>query len=310
MLNSNSFLEQVLARSRGREPAESSVRRFPSWHYAMLNDASRSRAIEDAIRKLQPEGKTIFEIGAGTGLIAMLFAKHGAQHVYTCEADHQMFMVADRIIGQSGYKDQITLWNVPSSTAVEFLPTDRAPDIIFTETIDCGVIGEGFFSVSEDIVSIADSGTIILPQKIQQFGLLVESESIINLNRVREVCGFDLSILNEYSTRSYFPVHSRLHDFRLLSEPVLLRTYDYRADNEPQPAAIRCNRPGTAHGVLTWFSLHFGSEVVTNLIESGSHWHQAFHPLAEAIPVSTHQAAHLTLNNSGQVTMTLEDDHA
>ena len=48
-------------------------RQFPTWHFSMLNDTTRNAIIENAIRELDLEGKIVFEIGAGTGLVAILF---------------------------------------------------------------------------------------------------------------------------------------------------------------------------------------------------------------------------------------------
>ena len=43
-------------------------RDFPSWHFSMLNDQQRNRAIERAIADLQLAGKTVVEIDTGTFL--------------------------------------------------------------------------------------------------------------------------------------------------------------------------------------------------------------------------------------------------
>jgi len=56
-------------------------RAFPTWHYPMLNDRSRNDAIEAAIIDIDVRSKSVFEIGTGAGLTAMLFARHGASRV-------------------------------------------------------------------------------------------------------------------------------------------------------------------------------------------------------------------------------------
>jgi len=66
-------------------------RLFSPWHYSMLNDKFRNGVIEAAIREAHVKNKRVFEIGTGAGLTAVLFAKHGAKEVFTCETNRQMY---------------------------------------------------------------------------------------------------------------------------------------------------------------------------------------------------------------------------
>jgi type II protein arginine methyltransferase len=277
------------------------VRDFPAWHFAMLNDEDRNKAIERAIAGLDLQGKIIFEIGTGCGLVALLFAKYGASHVYSCEINPHMAEIARAIIGQSDLANRITLFPAGSSEAIEkrLLPTP--PDIIFTETLDCGVVGEGFDLVAQDIRKVSRPGTLVIPGHIQQFGILVEGKAFSRLNRVSLACGFDISVLNAYSTRTYFPVRERLYDYTPLSEPFLLQEYSYTEERRITPKRALAYRSGTAHGVLSWFEAQFGNETITNSPGTHGHWHQAFHPFEETLEVSAKQEVAVTMNTAGQL---------
>ena len=63
----------------------------------MVNDSSRNEAIERSIASLDLVGRTVVEIGAGSGLVALLFAKHGAARVVTCETSPSLAAAARRI---------------------------------------------------------------------------------------------------------------------------------------------------------------------------------------------------------------------
>ena len=78
-------------------------RDFPVWHFAMVNDLPRNEAIERAVASLDLAGRTVVEIGTGTGLIALLFAKYGAARVVTCEMNANLAGVAQRIIAGTPY---------------------------------------------------------------------------------------------------------------------------------------------------------------------------------------------------------------
>ena len=255
---------------------------MPVWHFAMVNDEARNEAIERSIAALDLAGRTVVEIGAGTGLIALLFARHGAARVVSCEVNPTMAEVAREVVAATPYADRITIVDGSSTDAIRRGRFPCRPDVIFTETLDCGVVGEGFVAIARDIATIAGPRTIVMPARVRQFATLVESERLAGLNRATSACGFDLRALNRFATPTYVPVRTELHGHRVLSEPSLMRTYDYVRPVRRQVDRRPGDRAGTVHGVLTWFSADFGAAAVTNAPTSGSHWHQAFHPLPDA----------------------------
>jgi len=278
-------------------------RDFPAWHFAMLNDQRRNAAIENSIAALDLAGKLVFEIGTGAGLIALLFARHGAEHVYTCEMNANMARVALETVAASPFADRITVIHAASRHVVETGLLPRRPDIIFTETVDCGVVGEGFYQIREDIRAIARPDTIILPTSIEQLGALIESEGIRGLNEVHDVCGFDMSAINRFSTHEYFPVRAPLHEFELLTEADLIRSYDYRSHVENLYRTFRITRSGKVHGLLSWFTLDFRGHIVSNSVHLDSHWHQAFHPIETPIQVAAGECLRMMLDHHGKASV-------
>ena len=61
---------------------------LPRWHFPMLNDVDRNRSYEAGIEAAIREGggKTVLDLGAGTGLLSLMAARAGAERVYACEA--------------------------------------------------------------------------------------------------------------------------------------------------------------------------------------------------------------------------------
>jgi type I protein arginine methyltransferase len=279
------------------------TRDFPAWHFAMLNDQDRNTAIEYTISRLDLADKIVFEIGTGCGLIALLFAKYGARHVYTCEINAKMAEIARAVIGATEHKSNITLYCSDSTSVIERGLLPGAPDIIFTETLDCGVVGEGFWSVSRDIRAVAGPQTLVVPSRILQYGMLVEAPTLMKLNRVHSACCFDISALNAYSTRSYFPVREKLYDYTPLSEAFLMHEYSYLSEKPTVPCSAVAYRSGTADGVLSWFEAEFGDETVTNSPGTHGHWHQAFHPFDRRFEISAKEDVRLIVDEHGHVSM-------
>lgn len=265
----------------------------------MVNDVPRNQAIEKSIAAMNLEGKTVVEIGSGTGLIALLFAKYGAARVITCEMNTNLAAVAQRIITSTPYANRITLINESSKAAISKGLLPFHPDVIFTETLDCGVVGEGFMPIADDITAIAGPQSIVMPRNVRQHARLIESESLANLNRASTACGFDLAALNEYSTGNYFPVHTELHRHRFLSETTEVRDYTYLNCQEASIHRVKATSTGMINGVLSWFSADFGGAILSNEPGSGSHWHQAFHTMPDEIQVEEGEELSLHIDDGG-----------
>lgn len=283
-------------------PTTGAERRFPTWHFSMLNDLTRNAVIENTVRELDLAGKVVLEIGSGTGLIAILFAKYGAGHVYSCENNAQMYEIARRVIARSGYANKVTLFPLSCRELIVRRYLEEAPDIIFTETLDCGVVNEGFFQISEDVRSLARDHTIVLPQRIDQFGYLISSADIYALNHVDAPCGIDVSILNELNTKTYFPIHLADRRVQALTVIAPVRSYDYlNPDKRDAELVFRVQVDGVCHGLITWFEARFGRYVVSNDLHYRTHWHQAFHPLSKPVPVKAGTDCHGKLTQHGRV---------
>jgi type II protein arginine methyltransferase len=269
----------------------------------MLNDEHRNSALERMVASLDLVGSTVLEIGTGCGLVALLFAKYGAAHVHTCEINNELADVAAATIARTAFRNRITVHRKSSAVLVRSGILSQPPDIIFTETLDCGVVGEGFFSIAQDIRRVAGPATQVLPSLVRQFGTLVEADTLRKLNEVDTACCFDLSAANIHSTQTYYPIRERLHEYTPLSEPFRLRDYSYVGREPVTEAVVAIQRSGSADGVISWFEARFGNETVSNRLGSHGHWHQAFHPLGNRTPVVAGTSLALFIDDDGRISI-------
>ena len=298
------YQEQRFGQSASFQISEAD-RKFPTWHFSMMNDRSRNRAIYEAISAIDLSDKTVFEIGTGAGLVAMYFASCGAKHVYTCEMDEQLYDVAVQTIARNGLAEKITVVNASSTEFIQSEAFSFSPDVIFTETLDCAVIGEGYYRVAEDIAAIARPNTITLPSEIRQYGFMVSSSDLADQNCVISDHEFDLSPVNQFSTKSYFPVRYMSYQSRTLSNSRNIRSYSYLEN--PRNAdffSLDAYASGICHGIVSYFHAQFGDSVVSNDVRDSCHWHQAFHPLPEPLNVRSGEQYHFVLHRDGSVTTT------
>src|SRR5262245_60075461 len=61
-----------------------------AWYFTMVQDRGRHARYAEAFRKSFTPGCTVLDIGAGTGLFAMLAAREGAGRVVACEREPEI----------------------------------------------------------------------------------------------------------------------------------------------------------------------------------------------------------------------------
>lgn len=283
------------------DAVEAALRTIPRWHFAMLNDHARNDMFELALQRRVQPGSHVLDIGSGTGLLAMMAAHAGAAHVTTCEANPLLAELSRQVVAAHGMTNAITVVAKRSTDLVigEDLP---APvDLMISEIVDCGLIGESLLpTVRHAREHLLAPGGAMVPLSGRVTGCLVESSAVANLNRVTNAAGYDVRLLNRFSTPGHFPVRLTTWPHRLLSEPAPLVAFDLERDSLGDGEARVCvtaQGDGTAHGVVAWFELDLGAGAVVSNAPTAedSHWMQAFIPWTDAIEVAAGEPIALDL---------------
>ena len=87
----------------------------PQWHATIILDRARNEAYDVALQAAVKPGMRVLEVGAGTGLLAMMAARAGAAEVITCEANPLIAERARAIIAANGYADRVRIIGKHSS---------------------------------------------------------------------------------------------------------------------------------------------------------------------------------------------------
>lgn len=198
------------------------------WHFSMLNDSQRNANFKAAIKKAIQDGgrKKVLDIGTGTGLLALYAQQCGAEDVSACDQSALMCSISKKVFEKNACATKIRLFN-KHSTQMNVTDDLNGPvDLCFTETMDCGVFGEGLLATlihaKENL--LAANGQII-PGRVRLFIAGFQSRHLAMENNVVNSSSFTDTIyvrnlgLCSNNDEPYDSCHvKQLKDFKFITK--------------------------------------------------------------------------------------------
>ena len=266
-------------------------RHVPRWHFPMLNDEERNQAFAAALRQQVRPGDHVLDIGSGSGLLAMLAIQVGAARVTSCEADPLLAAVARQVIQSNGFSDVITVIPAQSTELEVGRDLDDRVDLIVTEIVDCGLIGEGLLpTLRHARQRLLKPGGRLVPHSAQITAAVLSCPSARRLNSVHAAQGLDLGAMNSLSTPGHFPIRLETWPHTLLSDHVEIfemNLVDEALADGSRVVRLPITESAVADGLVAWFELDLAEGIQLNNapVNTSSHWMQAYLPFAAACPV-------------------------
>jgi predicted RNA methylase len=237
----------------------------PIWHAPMMNEQERNKAYYDGLKSVVTPEKVVFEIGTGSGLLAMMAAKLGAKKVFTCEAVELIAETAGKIIKRNNYEEKIAVL-AKSSHAVQLekdLPAKA--DILVHEIFSSELLGEYVLPAIEDAVQrLLKPGGHVLPSAGSIMIALVGGEEVGKNLYVDESFGFDLRDFNAIQPKRR-PLYRGDLALVLMSDDIEAFRFDFcrqsRCPPEKKLLEISAIKEGRCYGIIQWIRLEFGKDV-------------------------------------------------
>jgi SAM-dependent methyltransferase len=200
-------------------------------HAEMLQDAARTEAYRDAIMSHAEfiRGKTVLDVGCGTGVLSIFCARAGARKVYAVDASN-MTVLTKEIVERNGLSEQVEVIN----GKIQDIELPRKVDVIVSEWMGTMLLFEGML----DAVLYARDrwlveGGLMLPERAELFvaPVFVPEFYKQKVGFWDSVYGIDMSPLRKPAQEYWIQRPIITYDVRphqVLAPPVLLKHLDMR----------------------------------------------------------------------------------
>lgn len=228
------------------------ARSVGSWYFTMIRDERRHALYAEALRKTLPTGCTVLDIGAGTGLFAMLAAREGAGRVIACERNRLVAEAAAEIVDRNGYADRVTVIAKDSRQLEIGTDLDAPADVLLWDNLSNDLFGAGAVETIEDARRrLLKPGAAILPKACEVRVALVEAKDDSGI-RMGVAEGFDMSAFNRLRPTQ---VTLGSGNFDCRSNSATLFDVDFEADAIIEPETNRARvtaTGGRVDGIVQW----------------------------------------------------------
>lgn len=194
------------------------------YHQLMLSDGLRNKMLYEAIKRNVNEETNFLDIGAGTGVWAILAAKLGAKRVVAVEIEECLIPIIFRHAQENGVADKIEIIHGNSDD----VKIRGKFDVIVSELFGGDAMGE---ATTKSFVSLrnrflAPNG-VLIPQKLAMMAVPVYlHKSLQNVPAELPIsCNFLKSLKMNYSQMLSIDIRENIE---VLTEPKQLVELDFR----------------------------------------------------------------------------------
>jgi len=309
------FYQKALKINPSNKIAKDNLSKFSkgkiaAWHFDMLADEARNNAFNQALKKHVKKGNLVLDIGTGSGLLAMMAKRAGADQVVACEMVPDLAQVASQVVADNKMSDVISICNKKSTSLKIGDELPRKADVLVAEILDVGLLGEGVLPTFRHAwANLLNAKAVIIPKAATVEACLIQCNRLKRVNPVQNISDFDLSAFNAFRVKEdYIPTCLNEIPHHLLSDTFFVQYFDFTqlpahaSVEEPNKTDLRMSvtQDGELQGIVFWFQLHLDNEITLSTGPQGEmdHWGQAVYFFENPRQVCQGEEIHLEVRQS------------
>ncbi len=265
------------------------------YHRTLIADRVRNEAFEKALGTVIKRGETsVADIGAGTGLLALMAVKCGARDVFLYETA-EVAGVAAKVLKANGARN----CHLIPCHSTEMVDPPRV-DVIVSETL-------GNYALEEHIIeTLADAkkrflkpGGTMIPRRIEQYVAPVVGDRIHREFAAWDETGFEMSVARAMSLNN---IYVRTLASEELLEAKLWDTVELGSDARSArkgEASWKLRRAVSIYGFAVWWRAELVPGVTLSTAPDAprTHWEQLYFPLLSPIAAKAGETVSVALRS-------------
>jgi Ribosomal protein L11 methyltransferase (PrmA) len=282
------FVAGLRARSLRRWPLGPPLKYATTQlHGSMLDDRRRTSAFISAIEAAVRPGDIVVDIGTGTGILALVAARAGAQRVYAIEVG-EIARYARVVFAANGVDDRIVLIERWSDQVV--LP--EPCDVLIAELVGHDPVAERILSTTRRAIRwFLKPDARLIPSGMKLYCIPVtipdtpKGSSVFTQRRLQSWStwyGIDFSPLARATAldgQLDFVDTSDIQCWQRVGPPLLVESYDFRHLRGPSRGVahrVELLEDGALDALAFYFELVDGSDVflstAPDVVDEANHW--------------------------------------
>ncbi len=269
------------------------------YHRTLIADRVRNEAFGRALAAVIKKGETtVADIGAGTGLLALMAARLGAREVFLYEAA-EVAGVAAKALKANGARN-CHLFPCHSTEMVD----PPKVDVVISETLGNYAFEEHIIETLNDArARFLKPGGTLIPRRLQQFVAPVIGDRIHRELSAWDETGFDLSAAKAMSLNN---IYVRTIPARDLLDggdsAVAWDAIDFATDSRPNrkgEASWRLKSSATIYGFATWWTAELAPGISLSTAPGAprTHWEQLYFPLLAPLEAKSGETVGIALRS-------------
>ncbi|EDV98353.1 protein arginine N-methyltransferase 7 isoform X1 [Drosophila grimshawi] len=244
----------------------------------MLHDWERNQKYDAALRKtiaaMREAGREVhvLDIGTGTGILAMMALRAGADTVTACEAFMPMANCAQRILNANGYGDRVRLIRKRSTDIEMGVDMPHRANLLVAELLDTELIGEGAIGIYNHAHNeLLTADALCIPARATCYAQAAQSALATQWNSLKMLASLDGDILLKPPAQLLqCSGEAALHDvqlsqlpidsFHVLTAPTPIFQFDFqrkqaREQQRENILRLQIVRPGSVELIFYWWQI-------------------------------------------------------